>query len=187
MLGQLGNRVQHALRAFTPDDAAALAKAVQTYPKTADYDLAEDLQKLGTGEAIITVLSESGAPTPVAWARMRAPRSLMAQIDAGGPAAGGHVLAVAPKYGTPIDRESAYEKLKPPTAPPRRPTRPDAPGGPAAPERPRRRRSRSRAKHDGLGAREDASSRRPSSPSPARPATVLGREITRGIFGTRRR
>ncbi len=81
VLGQLGNRVQHALRAFTPDDAAALAKAVKTYPKTADYDLTEDLQKLGTGEAIVTVLSESGAPTPVAWARMRAPRSLMAQID----------------------------------------------------------------------------------------------------------
>src|SRR6201994_1467318 len=52
VLGQLGNRVQHALRAFTPDDAAALAKAVKTYPKSADYDIAEALQQLGTGEAI---------------------------------------------------------------------------------------------------------------------------------------
>src|SRR5918912_1659067 len=67
VLGQLGNRAQHALRAFTPDDAAALAKAVRTYPKTSDYDLSEALQQLATGEAIITVLSESGAPTPVAW------------------------------------------------------------------------------------------------------------------------
>ncbi len=74
VLGQLGNRVQHALRAFTPDDAAALAKAVRTYPKTTDYDLADALQQLGTGEAIVTVLSESGAPTPVAWTRHATPR-----------------------------------------------------------------------------------------------------------------
>ena len=59
----------------------ALAKAVKTYPKTDDYDLADALQQLGTGEAIVTVLSETGAPTPVAWTRLRPPRSLMGQID----------------------------------------------------------------------------------------------------------
>jgi hypothetical protein len=77
VLAQLGNRVQHALRAFTPDDAKALKAAVSTYPKSA-YDLQELLTQLGTGEAVITVLSERGAPTPVAWTRMRAPQSLMA-------------------------------------------------------------------------------------------------------------
>ena len=77
VLAQLGNRVQHALRAFTPDDAKALKAAVRTYPNTA-YDLEELLTQLGTGEAVITVLSEKGAPTPVAWTRMRAPESLMA-------------------------------------------------------------------------------------------------------------
>ncbi len=81
VLGQLGNRVQHALRAFTPDDAAALREGRAHLPETTDYDLEEALQQLGTGEAIVTVLSESGAPTPVAWTRLRAPRSLMAQID----------------------------------------------------------------------------------------------------------
>jgi DNA helicase HerA-like ATPase len=81
VLGQLGNRVQHALRAFTPDDATNLAKAVRTYPKTADYELDELLTQLGTGEAVVTVLSDRGTPTPVAWTRLRAPRSLMAQID----------------------------------------------------------------------------------------------------------
>ena len=77
MLGQLGNRVQHALRAFTPDDAKALKAAVRTYPHS-DYDLEKLLTSLGTGEAVVTVLSEKGAPTPVAWTRMRAPQSLMA-------------------------------------------------------------------------------------------------------------
>ena len=82
VLSQLGARIQHALRAFTPDDQKALAKTVRTYPKTDVYDLESALTSLGIGEAIVTVLSEKGAPTPVAWTRMRAPRSLM---DAIGP------------------------------------------------------------------------------------------------------
>ena len=80
VLAQLGNRVQHALRAFTPDDAKALKAAVSTYPHSG-YDLAKLLTSLGTGEAVVTVLSERGAPTPVAWTRMIAPQSLMAPSD----------------------------------------------------------------------------------------------------------
>ena len=80
VLAQLGNRVQHALRAFTPRDAKALKAAVTTYPKTDDYDLEEDLTQLGTGEAMVTILSERGAPTPVVWTRIRPPTSLMAAI-----------------------------------------------------------------------------------------------------------
>ena len=72
VLAQLGSRVQHALRAFTPDDAKALRATVGTYPKSG-YDLERMLQELGTGEAIVTVMSEKGAPTPVAWTRLRAP------------------------------------------------------------------------------------------------------------------
>jgi uncharacterized protein len=81
VLSQLGARIQHALRAFTPDDQKALAKTVRTYPKTDVYDLASALTSLGIGEAVVTVLSERGAPTPVAWTRLRSPRSLMAAID----------------------------------------------------------------------------------------------------------
>ena len=77
VLAQLGNRVQHALRAYTPDDAKALKATASTFPHSA-YDLEEVLTQLGTGEAIVTVLSEKGAPTPVAWTRLRAPQSLMA-------------------------------------------------------------------------------------------------------------
>ena len=80
VLSQLGARVQHALRAFTPDDQKALSKTVRTYPKTDVYDLESALTSLGIGEAVVTVLSEKGAPTPVAWTRMRVPRSLMDSI-----------------------------------------------------------------------------------------------------------
>ena len=80
VLSQLGARIQHALRAFTPDDQKALTKTVRTYPKTDVYDLASALTSLGIGEAVVTVFSERGAPTPVAWTRLRSPRSLMASI-----------------------------------------------------------------------------------------------------------
>jgi hypothetical protein len=80
VLSQLGARIQHALRAFTPDDQKALSRTVRTYPKTDVYDLESALTSLGIGEAVVTVLSEKGAPTPVAWTRMRVPRSLMAAI-----------------------------------------------------------------------------------------------------------
>ena len=111
VLAQLGNRVQHALRAYTPADADALRKTVRTYPITEDYDLEQALTHLGTGEAVVTVLSEQGAPTPVAWCRMPAPRSLMAPapeqaVDA---AITGSVLHA--KYAQEVDRESAYERL----------------------------------------------------------------------------
>ncbi|MFK3671826.1 helicase HerA-like domain-containing protein [Leifsonia aquatica] len=110
VLAQLGSRVQHQLRAFTPDDAKALKATVSTYPKSG-YDLAEVLRSLGTGEAIVTVMNEKGAPSPVAWTRLRAPQGSMspapeAQMEA--------TVAASPlqaKYGTPVDRDSAREQL----------------------------------------------------------------------------
>ncbi|MET0726308.1 MAG: helicase HerA-like domain-containing protein [Leifsonia sp.] len=110
VLAQLGSRVQHQLRAFTPEDAKALRATVGTYPRSG-YDLEEVLTTLGTGEAVVTVMNEKGAPSPVAWTRLRAPQGLMspstdAAIDA--------AVAASPlqaTYGTPIDRESAAEVL----------------------------------------------------------------------------
>ncbi|MBD8536823.1 DUF853 family protein [Plantibacter sp. CFBP 13570] len=110
VLAQLGSRVQHALRAFTPDDAKALKATVSTYP-TSGYELGEVLTSLGTGEAVVTVMNEKGAPSPVAWTRLRAPQGLMSPsadtaIDA--------AIAASPllvRYGTPVDRESAREIL----------------------------------------------------------------------------
>ncbi|MGN7188063.1 helicase HerA-like domain-containing protein [Microbacterium enclense] len=110
VLAQLGSRVQHALRAFTPDDAKALRASVRTYPDSG-YDLERVLQELGTGEAIITVMSERGAPTPVAWTRMFAPRASMSPITAEAMASAVTASPLFSTYGTPIDRESAREIL----------------------------------------------------------------------------
>ncbi|MBB5787484.1 DNA helicase HerA-like ATPase [Jiangella mangrovi] len=110
VLAQLGSRVQHQLRAFTPNDAAALKAAVRTYP-TSSYDLEELLTTLGIGEAVVTVMSEKGAPTPVAHTMLRAPQSLMAPSS---PEVLAGLVAASPlaaTYGERIDRESAYELL----------------------------------------------------------------------------
>ncbi len=110
VLAQLGSRIQHALRAFTPDDAKALRATVGTYP-TSGYDLERVLQELGTGEAIVTVMNERGAPTPVAWTRLRAPQGLMSPTPASQVQAAVAASPLLATYGTPIDRESAREIL----------------------------------------------------------------------------
>ncbi|CAN5779874.1 DUF853 family protein [soil metagenome] len=178
VLAPLGNRIQHALRAFTPDDADALRKTVRTYPTTEDYDLEEVLTSLGTGEAIVTVMSDRGAPTPVAWSRLPAPRSLMApSADAVREAA----IAGSPlhgKYSEPVDRDSAYERLAARIAAP-------SPAERTAPpfDRPR----------------ERTSSRRTPKPEPTVVEQILdsgavrsflrsaGTALGRSMFGTRRR
>ncbi len=111
VLAQLGSRVQHQLRAHTPNDAKALKATVNTYPNSAYDDLGEVITGLGIGEAIVTVMNERGAPTPVAWTRLRAPESLMAPSD---PAAMQATVAASPrnaKYAVAVDRESAREML----------------------------------------------------------------------------
>lgn len=109
VLGQLGARVQHALRAFTPDDAKALKQTVSTYPKSEHYDLSETLTSLGIGEAVVTVLSSKGVPTPVAHTRLLSPRSRMGVADnVAATTAQSKLLA---KYGTRIESESAHELL----------------------------------------------------------------------------
>ncbi len=111
VLAQLGNRVQHALRAFTPDDADALRKTARTFPTTEFYDVEKTITSLGTGEALITVLSPKGVPTPLAATRLIAPDSLMAPID---PVQFQGRIATSPfhaKYGTTVDRDSAHERI----------------------------------------------------------------------------
>jgi DNA helicase HerA-like ATPase len=109
VLGQLGARVQHALRAFTPEDADALKKTVRTYPKSDFYDLEQLLTGLGTGEAAVTILSERGVPTPVVHTRLVAPRSSMTEWNGVDGAAKASPLWA--KYGTRLERESAAEAL----------------------------------------------------------------------------
>ena len=111
VLAQLGSRVQHQLRAHTPNDAKALKATVNTYPDSAYDDLGEVITSLGIGEAVVTVMNERGAPTPVAWTRLRAPESLMAPSDPASMAATVEASPRYAKYAEAIDRESAREKL----------------------------------------------------------------------------
>lgn len=110
VLAQLGNRVQHALRAFTPEDEKALKATVRTFPNSA-YDLEETLTGIGTGEAVVTVLSEKGAPTPVAVTRLRAPQSLMGPVAAADLERAVRESPLYGRYAEAVDRESAYERL----------------------------------------------------------------------------
>jgi DNA helicase HerA-like ATPase len=110
VLAQLGSRIQHQLRAHTPDDAKALRATVSTYP-TSGYDLAEVLTQLATGEAIVTVMNEKGAPTPVAWTRLRAPRGSMSPTAPDAVLAAVAASPLLAKYGTTIDPDSAHEML----------------------------------------------------------------------------
>jgi DNA double-strand break repair helicase HerA and related ATPase len=108
ILAQLGNRVQHALRAFTPDDEKALRAAARTFPKTPHYDVEETLTTLGIGEALVTVLGEAGVPSQPFVAKVAPPASRMGPVTA-------EELSVLLRteqvlhYATPVDRESAYE------------------------------------------------------------------------------
>jgi DNA helicase HerA-like ATPase len=111
VLSQLGNRVQHALRAFTPKDADDLRKTARTFPITDHYDVEESLTSLGIGEALVTVLSPDGVPSPLAWTRIVPPDSRMAPADE---AVLSELVAGSPlrvKYLVAPDRPSAHEIL----------------------------------------------------------------------------
>lgn len=111
VLAQLGSRIQHQLRAHTPNDAKALKQTVNTYPTSAYPDLGQVITSLGIGEAVVTVMNEKGAPTPVAWTRLRAPESLMAAADPAAMAAQVKASSLFARYAEPVDRESARELL----------------------------------------------------------------------------
>jgi len=171
VLAQLGNRVQHALRAFTPDDAKALKAAISTYPTSDFYDLEELLPSLGIGEAAVTILSEDGVPTPVVHTRLRAPASRMGPADDVAAAVAASPLVA--KYGTRADSESAREilaaRLEAAAKP--EPERPRAPS--------RRAKDAARASRDGGDALTDFLT--------SRQGKTLQKEIVRGIFGLLRK
>ncbi|WIK62928.1 helicase HerA-like domain-containing protein [Gleimia europaea] len=111
VLAQLGARVQHALRAFTPTDAKKLKETVSTFP-TSPFDLGQILTSLGTGEAVVTVLDRKGRPTPVAPTRLYAPAANMGEADA--TVVQQHVDSSPnlAKYKDAVDPESAFELLE---------------------------------------------------------------------------
>jgi DNA helicase HerA-like ATPase len=174
VLGQLGSRVQHALRAFTPEDAKALRATVSTYPRSDFYDLEELLTGLAIGEAVVTVLSDRGVPTPVVHTRLVAPAARMAPAD--DVDADAKASPLYARYGERLDartaREILAERLAAPAPLP--PTEAEPPPQPAP------------------------SRRRAPAPAPAGPPDVgdflrsrqgrqLQRKVLRGVFGMLRK
>jgi len=177
VLGQLGNRIQHALRAFTPEDAKALRATVSTFPRSDFYDLETLLTSMGIGEAAVTILSESGVPTPVVHTRLRAPASRMGPADdVEGTAKASPLYA---KYGTRVDSLSAREqlaaRLEPALEPvPAAPA--PAPDAPAPQPKPRKEhQDAARASEGGLEAIGDFLQ--------SRQGKQLQKQVLRGVFG----
>ncbi|HET8733795.1 MAG TPA: helicase HerA-like domain-containing protein [Anaeromyxobacteraceae bacterium] len=168
VLGQLGNRVQHALRAFTPRDQKAVRTAAETFRPHPRVDATKAITELEVGEALVSLLDAKGTPIPVERAFVLPPRSRLAPLSAEERA---RVLKASPvrgKYDATVDRESAYERL----------TARAAERVEEAP--PPRGRGRAAEPHseiaDTLGA---------MAKSVARSAgTQIGREIVRGVLGS---
>ncbi|RPI54370.1 MAG: DUF853 family protein, partial [Acidobacteria bacterium] len=112
MLGQLGNRIQHALRAFTPRDQRAVRTAAETFVANPKLDVAEVISSLAVGEALVSTLQEGGVPMPVERTLMAPPRSRIGALTAEERAAVRARSPVGSKYDKPVNRESAYEMLK---------------------------------------------------------------------------
>lgn len=111
VLGQLGNRIQHALRVFTPNDADALKKTVNTYPRSEFYEIDRVLTSLGTGQALITVLNEKGIPTEVVATHLIPPRAIMGPMSEADCDTLMQSSTLYQKYQEVIDPQSAYDIL----------------------------------------------------------------------------
>jgi uncharacterized protein len=112
VLGQLGNRVQHALRAFTPRDQKAVVAAAQTFRPNPKLDTAQVIMELGKGEALVSFLEGNGTPAMVERVMIRPPTARIGPITADERKAIMDKSPVKGKYDTPIDSESAYEVLQ---------------------------------------------------------------------------
>ncbi len=111
VLGQIGNRVQHALRAYTPNDQKALNAAANSFRTNPKFNTAEAIQALGVGEALVSVLDEDGVPSIVERANILPPRSSMKAVDPVMLQATVLASSLRDKYGKEEDRESAYEQI----------------------------------------------------------------------------
>lgn len=111
VLGQLGNRVQHALRAFTPRDQKAVKAAAETFRANPKVNVTESISTLGVGQALVSFLDEKGMPTPVEIANIYPPRSLLSPLSAEERAAWVKDDELYPFYKDYVDNESAFEVL----------------------------------------------------------------------------
>ena len=175
VLGQLGNRVQHALRAFTPRDQKVVRAAAETFRANPGFNAAQAISELAVGEALVSFLDEHGTPGAVERAFVLPPRSRLQPLSPEERAATVRESTVYGRYEQPIDRESAYEKLR---------ARAQAaqPPAPAPAGRPGARGQRGVLRDPGEKTMDMIES---VAKSAARAAgTQLGREIMRGVLGS---
>ncbi|WP_166042577.1 helicase HerA-like domain-containing protein [Sphingosinicella sp. YJ22] len=148
---QLGNRVQHALRAFTPKDQRAVAAAAETFRTNPDLDVASAITELRTGEALVSVLDSDGAPTPVQRTLVAPPRSRAGPITETERQVLQSTSDIGAKYRDAVDRESAHEMLQ---------ARTEQAAAAAAAEKARRDEEKAAIQRDRTAAREEREQRR---------------------------
>jgi len=200
VLGQLGNRIQHALRAYTPRDMKSVKTAAETFVPNPKLDVARVISELGVGEALVSMLQEKAIPMPVERAWICPPRCRMGAITPDERAAVRARSPVGLKYDTTVDRESAEDKLAkradektadagdatPPPLPPKAAPAPRGGGSraapaPAAPAPPQR---------SGLdeflwGTKRRQGAVEAAAKSATRTvANGIGRQIVRGVLGS---
>src|SRR6201990_775570 len=178
ILGQLGNRVQHALRAFTPEDAKALKATVSTFPKSAFYDMETLLTGMGIGEAAVTIMSETGVPTPVVHTRITPPASRMGPAD--DVEAKAKASSLWGKYGTRVDNQSAREILAARMAPPAEESEPAQPVRPKQAAAPHRQPA---AEHKEAAGAMAGGVAAVTSCLNSREGKQLQKQVVRGVFG----
>ncbi len=173
VLGQLGNRIQHALRAYTPKDQKAIKAAAQSFRANPELDVARTIGELGVGEALVSVLDHKGRPTMVQQTLLCPPRSRMGPINARQRKAAIATSPLIGVYDKAVDRESAYERLAKKAQTKRDTGHKSSKATPA-----KRRRSR-RSRRETAGQALLKSTARSV-------GTQLGRSLMRGLFGGRR-
>jgi DNA helicase HerA-like ATPase len=178
VLGQLGNRVQHALRAYTPVQQRGLRAAADSFRPNPAFETAEAIQGLGVGEALVSVLDEKGAPTVVQKTMVRPPNSRMGPVT---PPERQALMAASPVrglYDQAVDRESAYEMLQRKAEPEPEPEAPEPRRGPwAGDEASGRPAPQARASNrQGMGEAFAKSMLRTI-------GSQVGRELIRGVLG----
>jgi DNA helicase HerA-like ATPase len=179
ILGQLGNRIQHALRAYTPRDQKAVRTAAETFVANPGIDVAKTISQLAVGEALVSTLQEHGVPMPVERTLICPPRCRMGAITPDDRAAVRSRSPVGGKYDSPVNRESAYEVLGRRTASTEAPAAQPRAGQPQAEQ----------SRGGGLGELIWGTSRREGmveamAKQAARTVgSQIGRQILRGVLG----
>jgi DNA helicase HerA-like ATPase len=178
VLGQLGSRVQHALRAFTPRDQKAVKVAADTFRPNPEIDTGQMITELGVGEALVSTLDDKGRPTMVDWCLVAPPRSRIGPLTA---AERDEIYGRSPlknRYDQPVDRDSAYEMLA------RREEELERRRQQAAEEATRREEEEKAAHRASRGSRRQSTGEAFITSMVRTIGTQVGRSIVRGILGS---